>query len=145
MVDKSALGAEGTPFPLVVERGKIGEFARATHSEHPDYQSPDAVIPPIYLECMRHWADGIKDADPWPLVKIDEERGMHAEQEYIFHGPPPSAGDELTVHSRISEIYEKEGRRGGKMTFMVMVTEFRDASGKVVAEAKRTAVETEAK
>ena len=68
---------------------------------------------------------------------------MHAEQEYIFHGPPPRAGDRLLCSSRIEDIYEKQGRRGGTMTFAVMVTEFRDAeSGRLVAEARMTGVET---
>jgi len=67
---------------------------------------------------------------------------MHAEQEYVFHGPPPRAGTRLTCRSRIAEMYDKQGKRGGTLTFVVMVTEFRDPSGKLVAEAKMTAVET---
>lgn len=67
---------------------------------------------------------------------------MHAEQEYIFHGPPPRAGDRLVGSSRIERIYDKEGRKGGTLTFAVMVTEFRDAAGTLVAEARLTGVET---
>ncbi len=55
---------------------------------------------------------------------------------------PPRAGARLVGTSRIEQIYEKEGKRGGAMTFAVMVTEFRDESGKVVAEARLTGVET---
>jgi hydroxyacyl-ACP dehydratase HTD2-like protein with hotdog domain len=73
---------------------------------------------------------------------MSPERGMHAEQEYVFHGPPPRAGTRLTCRSRIAEMYDKQGKRGGTLTFVVMVTEFRDASGKLVAEARMTAVET---
>jgi hypothetical protein len=40
-------------------------------------------------------------------------------------------------------VYEKQGKRGGTMTFAVMVTEFRDESGRLVAEARMTGVETE--
>jgi hypothetical protein len=76
-------------------------------------------------------------------VKIDPQRGLHAEQEYIFYGPPPAAGTRLRCRSRIESIYDKEGRRGGKLTFAVMVTEFRDPGGKLVAEARLTGVETE--
>ena len=57
-------------------------------------------------------------------------------------GPPPRAGTRLHAKSRIEQIYEKEGRRGGKLTFAVMVTEYRDASGKLVAESRLTGVET---
>ena len=45
----------------------------------------------------------------------------------VFPGPPPAAGAELTAQTRVAEIYEKEGKRGGTMTFVVTVTEFRDA------------------
>jgi len=67
---------------------------------------------------------------------------MHAEQEYVFHGPPPRAGTTLTAQSRITEIYQKQGRRGGTLTFAVMVTEYRDETGRLVAEARLTGVET---
>ena len=45
--------------------------------------------------------------NPWELAAMDQSRGMHAEQEYIFHGPPPVAGDRLVGTSRIAEIHEK--------------------------------------
>jgi hypothetical protein len=89
------------------------------------------------------WEAAVEGANPWHLVKLDQARGMHAEQEYVFHGPPPRAGDRLFCQSRVTEVYDKEGRRGGKLTFAVMVTEFRDAAGRLVAEAKLTGVETE--
>jgi hypothetical protein len=45
-------------------------------------------------------------------VELDQQRGMHAEQEYIFHGPPPRAGTTLTAQSRITDVYQKRERRG---------------------------------
>lgn len=144
MVDKSSLGVEGATYDMHVERGKVREFARAVHADLQVHSAGDhPVIPPTFLESMRHWAEGVENANLWPRTHIDERRGMHAEQEYVFHGPPPKVGDELTVQSKITEIYDKEGRRGGKLTFVVMRTEFRDAAGKLVAEGKTTAVETE--
>ena len=78
---------------------------------------------------MFFWEREVPGANPWDKVKLDQQRGMHAEQEYVFHGPPPRAGTRLTCQSRIEDVYEKEGRRGGKLGFAVMVTEFRDESG----------------
>ena len=76
-------------------------------------------------------------------VKLDLRRLLHGGQEYVFHGPPPDAGTELTVQTRVDKIYEKEGKRGGTMTFVVTVTEFRDAdAARVVAEARTTTIET---
>jgi hypothetical protein len=143
MVDKAAQGAKGEPFRMDVERGKILEFARATKLSDPACRTGDhPVIPPTFLTTMFFWEEMASGADPWDLVKMDHKRGMHAEQEYIFHGPPPRAGTRLTARSRIDQIYEKEGRRGGTLTFVVKVTEFRDESGRLVAEARMTGVET---
>jgi N-terminal half of MaoC dehydratase len=144
MADRAAIGKEGVAFEIAIERGKIREFARATRSTHADYfEGERPVVPPMFLTTMFFWEEGVNGANPWHFVKLDQKRGMHAEQEYVFHGPPPRAGDVLVARSRIESVYEKEGRRGGKLTFAVMVTEFRDASGKLVAEARMTGVETE--
>lgn len=67
---------------------------------------------------------------------------MHAEQEYVFHGPPPRAGDRLFAKSRITDIWEKPSRSAGTLTFVKMVTEFRDEHGTLRAEAILTGVET---
>jgi N-terminal half of MaoC dehydratase len=143
MVDKASIGAKGEPFELVIERGKVREMARAVGSSHPSYvRSATPPIPPTFLTTMFFWEREVPGSNPWEKVKLDQARGMHAEQEYIFHGPPPRAGTRLLCQSRIEDVYEKEGRRGGKLGFAVMVTEFRDESGRLVAEARMTGVET---
>ena len=143
MVDKAAKGAMGTPFVVDIERGKIHEFARATQSQHAGYfEAERPAVPPTFLTTQFFWEALVPGSNPWDLVAMSQKRGMHAEQEYIFHGPPPKAGDRLYACSRIEDIFEKQGRRGGTLTFAVMVTEFRDAEGRLVAEAKLTGVET---
>jgi hypothetical protein len=77
-----------------------------------------------------------------PDVGFDRRRLLHGEQEYIFHGPLPRVGQRLAVDYRIADRYEKEGRRGGTMRFAVLVAEFRDESGALVAEQRTTFVET---
>jgi hypothetical protein len=144
MIDGKALGAEGKPFVLDVERGKVREFARAVRATHPAFFDGERPIaPPTFLTTMFFWEADVDGANPWHLVKMDQQRGMHAEQEYVFHGPPPRAGTRLYCRSRITQIFEKQGKRGGTLRFAVMVTEFRDRNGKLVAEAKMTGVETE--
>jgi hypothetical protein len=142
MADKAALGAQGVPFRMDLERGKILEFARATHTSNEAYAGDHPAIPPTFLTSMFFWEETAPGADPWDRVKMDQRRGMHAEQEYVFHGPPPRAGTKLTAVSRIDQFYEKAGKRGGNLTFVVKLTEFRDESGKLVAEARMTGVET---
>jgi hypothetical protein len=144
MIKKEALGLEGKPFALDVERGKVREFARAVRATDPAFfDGEQPIAPPTFLTTMFFWEKDVDGSNPWHALGMDERRGMHAEQEYVFHGPPPRAGDRLTARSKITEVYEKQGRRGGTLTFCVMVTEFRDASGRLVAEARLTGVETE--
>ncbi|TNE90831.1 MAG: dehydratase [Deltaproteobacteria bacterium] len=143
MVAPKSLGAEGTPFEMDIERGKIGEFARAVHAEHPDHwQGDHPVVPATFLTTQFFWEERVAGANPWALVEMSQERGMHAEQEYIFHGPPPRAGERLFARSRIAEIWEKPSRSAGTLTFVKMITEFRDAEGTLRAEAILTGVET---
>jgi hypothetical protein len=141
MVDDSAAGVTGEPFTLDVERGKIREFARATFSRNPAYLAADVpVAPATFLTTAFFWQAG--DGDPWPAVAMDQRRGLHAEQEFVFHGSPPRAGQRLTGRSRIESVTRKPGRRGGMLAFAVMVTEFVDETGRLVAEARMTGVET---
>jgi hypothetical protein len=142
-MDRSATGTVGTRFELDIERGKVREFARAVKSDNPDHLAGDhPVIPPTFLTATFHWERDVPGSNPWSLLQVDQKRGLHAEQEYRFFGPPPRAGTRLTCQSRIESIYEKQGRRGGTLTFAVMVTEFFDGAGKLVAEARLTGVET---
>ena len=144
MANSAARGTAGKPFPVRIERGKIMEFAAATRSQNPAYWADEnPVIPATFLTTQMFWSQWAgDDANPWDSVELDQVRGLHAEQEYIFHGPPPRAGVTLTAQSRITDIYSKQGRRGGTLTFAVMVTEFRDENGTLVAEARLTGVET---
>ncbi|MCW2548060.1 MAG: hypothetical protein JWN96_2520 [Mycobacterium sp.] len=130
----------GPTFEVLVERGKIREFAAAMQSENPSYQGPDAVIPPTFLASAALWAS--------PDTRMDHgfERGrvLHGEQEYIFYGPPPRAGAVLFASERLAERYEKQGKRGGVMQFAVVVMEFRDNEGRLVAEGRSTLIQREA-
>ena len=141
MANPKAVGTEGAPFRMDIERGKIREFALATGSTDPAYlEAERPVIPPTFLTTTFFWQTG--ESDPWPAVELDQRRGLHAEQEYTFFGPPPRAGTRLTCRSRITDVYTKTGRRGGELTFAVMVTDFHDETGRLVAQAKLTGVET---
>lgn len=141
MVDQSAIGATDDPFPMAIERGKVREFARATMSAQADYlDDPVPPIPPTFLTTVAFWSP--PGGSVFSKVKLDLRRLLHGGQEYTFHGPPPVAGTELSVQTRVDDIYEKEGKRGGVMTFVVTVTEFRDPAGRLVAEARSTAIQT---
>jgi hypothetical protein len=141
MVAKSSSGHVGAPFEMHIELGKIDEFARATHGVLDAYLS-GAASPPTFLQTDFFWKARHPGSDAWEQVQMSEERGMHAEQEYIFHGPPPKAGDVLIGTCRISDVTEKTSRSGARLEFVKMTTEYRDkATGELVAEAILTGVE----
>ena len=132
------VGTVGPEWEVVVERGKIREFAAAMECDLPAYQGADAVVPPTFLTSAGLWApDGAKIGHGF-----DRRRLLHGEQEYRFLGPPPRAGQVLRARDRVEDRYEKPGKRGGVMRFVVIVTEFRDQSGELVAEARATYIET---
>ena len=139
--DSAARCDEGRPWEVVVERGKIAEFAEAMLSDEPAYRGPAAIIPPTFLTTAARWAPpGVR-----VNVGFDRKRLLHGEQEYTFHAEVPAAGDVLTARERIVERFSKPGKRGGQMRFATVVTEYRDAEGTLVAEAKATFIETAAK
>ncbi len=141
-MDSSIEGRTGEPFTMVVELGKIREFARATKSRNPEYlESENPVSPVTFLQTAAFWQS--RANSPYGGAPANFERLLHGEQEFVFHGEPPRAGSVLTGQSRIERVYQKEGRRGGLMTFTEAVTEFRDEAGRLVAESKTTGIVTE--
>jgi hypothetical protein len=134
----SPVGTRGTDYEMVVERGKIAEFAAAMQSQNPAYAGPGAIVPPTFLMSGSLWAPEGAAID----VGFDRRRLLHGEQEFIFHGQPPRAGQVLTVSDQIVDRYSKPGKRGGMMRFAVVVTEYRGEDGTLVAEARKTLIET---
>jgi hypothetical protein len=135
-----AVGDRGEPFEVVIEAGKIREFARATKAHGDTWNRPAAVSPPTYLTSDRFWArpgDQVLDR-----ADVNWARILHGEQEFVFHGPPPQAGDRLTARQTVEDVFEKAGRRGGNMKFVVVLTEYRTSDGQLVAEARSTVIET---
>jgi N-terminal half of MaoC dehydratase len=140
-IDHSKVGLHDEPATMPVERGKIREFAKACFSDDPAYVDvAQPVVPPTFLTTVNFWMTASPSLRS--RVGIDLRRLLHGGQEYVFHGPPPRAGTDLTFQTRVDAIYEKEGKRGGTMTFVDLVTEFRDPAGTLVAEARSTAIET---
>lgn len=131
------IGGRGAEFEVVVERGKIREFAVAMQSDDPAYRGPDAVVPPTFLTSATQWAPESARVG----LGFDRRRLLHGEQEYVFHGPPPRAGQVLRAVEQVVDRYSKPGNRGGQMNFAVVVTEYRDPDGVLMAEARGTFIE----
>ncbi|HVV29408.1 MAG TPA: MaoC family dehydratase N-terminal domain-containing protein [Mycobacteriales bacterium] len=135
------IGRTGEPFEFVVELGKVREFAHATQTTNPEYlEGPSPVSEATFLAAAQHWQT--EKSNPLYGIPMDFKNILHGEQEYVFHGEPPRAGTALTGLQRVENVFTKEGKRGGAMRFTVIVTEFRDSTGKLVAEARGTRIET---
>ena len=144
-IDRSYIGRQGKPVTMHVEWGKIREFARAIRDDDPLYfdaqharaEAGGVWAPVTFLQTLRFWDDGRGSVRP----PFDLKRTLHGEQEYEFF-KPVLAGDTLTAVSRIVDLYEKPGKRGGIMTFCVTETDFTNQRGDVVARARQVGIET---
>ncbi len=131
-------------YQMPIEYGKVREFARAVQSKSEAHQGTNAVMPTTFLTTARlTWEPAGNSA--LSQLGFDMARVLHGEEEYEFFGPLPRAGQELQVDSRIEKQFEKPGGRGGTMRFAVVVNEFKDESGSVVALQRTTIIETEGK
>jgi hypothetical protein len=142
-MSQELVGRTGEPFTMVVELGKIREFARATKSRNPAYQGQPGdhpVSPGTFLMACEFWQH--PESRALHGVRRDFARILHGEQEFTFHGPPPHAGDVLIGTEHVDKVYEKPGKRGGTMIFTEVVTVFRDPDGRCVAETRNTTIET---
>lgn len=82
-----------------------------------------------------------KKADEKSSGGGDSARMLHAEQQYVYH-QPIRPGDELTVTTKRGNSWEKEGRRGGTMSFSEVITEYRNQQGELVVTATSVGVTT---
>ena len=142
MVDKSIVGTEMGGTTMIVERGKIREFAKAILDDNPAYEQDDPAIPPTYTMAIAHWpAPSGGGGASLSKLGLDLLRILHAGQEYEYLGEIKE-GDVLTTKSKISDLYEKEGKRGGTMTFVTSETTFTNQRGEDVLISRTILVQT---
>jgi hypothetical protein len=131
---------------MPIEWGKIREYAVATANARTEYlDNPRAPIPPTFLSTVVFW-DELAQVFETPEAEAafadsgldrDVRRLLSLEQEYVFHGPLPHAGEVLTTSGRFDRLLTKRGRRG-PMTMVHFTLEFRDADGVLRAECHYT-------
>ena len=142
MVDKSVIGTEMGGSSMIVEQGKIREFAKAILDDNPAYNVDDPPVPPTYTMAIAHWpAPQGGGGAGLSKLGLDLLRVLHAGQEYEYLGEI-KVGDKLTTRSKISDLYEKEGKRGGTMTFVTSETTFTNQRGEDVLIARTILVQT---
>lgn len=147
----------GTPFRVPVESGQIRVFARSIGDPNRTYEHADEVqhgilAPPTYLtiadhfdpEFLRRPRAGLR----WPDENLQLELGglshalFHVTQtfEYFRH---VYAGEVLAASRSEPRIWQKQGRRGGRLDFIERTTDFRDGDGELVVRSTWLDVATE--
>jgi len=143
------IGKEFPPFELPIERGKIREFAMAIGDDNPIYSDPaqaaqtefrDIIAPPTFTVTKAFWRKGASVVSE--MAGLDPRFRLHGEEEFEYY-QPILAGDLLTCRSKVTEAYEKLGKRGGKMTFIVLEFTFYNQRGEKVLVSRTTTVHTE--
>jgi len=144
-MQKSEIGNTSAPITMHIERGKIREFARAIKDDNPIYSDEEVakdrtggiMPPPTFTMTLGFWDSGPHK----PLLTYDVRRLLHGEQEFEYRAPI-YAGDVLTATTRVADVYEKQGSRGGSMTFGITETTFVNQRGEKVLISRSTVIET---
>jgi acyl dehydratase len=135
-----------------IEAGKVAEFARAIGDDNPVYRSEDAArergfraIPAPLTFTRVAVFPRYRPSDSSRLgfeLGFDVRREIHGEQAYEFERPV-FVGDVLEGKTTLTDASQREGSRGGVMTFATLETEYRDSSGDLVVTERSTVIETE--
>lgn len=161
---------DSAAFTFPVEAGHIAQFAHAIGDANPIYHDAvyasatnvgHMIAPPTFTMAAAHfdpdWPLRPHPGQPWrgsgrtPSGTIDVDEpdadapksvGLHAEQHFEYHRHL-RPGDLLTVTERDGQSWEKEGKRGGRMFFNEVITEYVDQNGAPVITARRVGVRIE--
>ncbi|MGD0274767.1 MAG: MaoC family dehydratase N-terminal domain-containing protein [Syntrophales bacterium] len=150
MVRKEMAGKKMDEFEFPVERGKIKEFASAICDPNPIYrdrayaksQGFDDVIAPVTFPVAASFHMPYDNYVLETSLKLgmDPGKSVHGTFEIIYQRPV-CAGETLRGEVVIGDIYEKEGKRGGKMTFVDMKQNFYDENNKLVITISNVFIE----
>jgi acyl dehydratase len=143
MIDRKWIGHELRASMFLIERSRLQLFANATGETRPLYTDvaaarnaglPDLPAPPTFLFAAE-LDSGANDhllADlQIPIAKL-----LHGEQGFTYH-QQAYAGDTVTVHSAISDIYDK---KDGALEFVVKSSRVFNQRNELVAELRAVLV-----
>lgn len=136
---KKVIGVESEPTTIEVEKEPIRRFAEAIGDPNPVYYDVDharklgyrsIIAPPGFHPQYCFPLKKSKAVAEGPRVRSPFTRSLNGGNEYEFF-QPIQAGDVLTMTTRVSDIYERDGRMG-KMLFIVTENVFRNQKKEMV-------------
>jgi len=139
-----AIGLGGPDFHFPVEQGKVREFAKTLFAFRPDYL--DDRYPPMFptqtVNAGYSWGYMLEDPQGTELEKVDINpmMSLDGEQEFLFPDGPPRAGEDLLSRTWVDKIWEKQGRKGGKLTFYRTRSDYKRADGSLAVINYATSV-----
>ena len=126
------IGLSGPEFAFPVELGKNREFAGALHAFQPVYNEGGnpVMFPTLPIVAGYLWGYMLEEPRGTELEKLGmaDKMSLDGEQEFLFFGEKPRAGDTLAVRTWVDDIRKRTGRRGGRLNLYRMRTDFRDAA-----------------
>jgi acyl dehydratase len=137
---------------LEIEAGKVEEFARSIKDDNPAHRDEAAAkaqgfeevpAPLTFVRTAafpRYRPDDFDDIRPFDLG-FRSEYIVHGEQEYEFERPL-YVGDVLSGEIELADVYQREGSRGGTMTFAEYRVRYWDEDGDLVVTERQTVIET---
>lgn len=139
-------GLTGPEYEVDIERGKIRDFARAMSAPLPEFMEGRTPVIPATLLVSAPYTFGYTMERPrgtvFETIDHDFSIPLHAEESFIFHGEPPRAGDRLIAQGSVESVREKQGANGGDLTFLTMLTTYKDDAGSLIAEQRSVTVTT---
>lgn len=131
MASEEFIGVSGPKYEFPIELGKQQAFSAALHAFQPEFHEGKhpVMFPTLPTTAGYNWGYMLERPGDTPLadLELDNVTTLDAEQEFIFHGEKPRAGDTLIAQTSVDDIWVKQGERGGELTFYRTLTEFWDS------------------
>jgi acyl dehydratase len=142
------IGRDLGPASFRVDASKVRELARSLYDDDPVYADEDAAraagfagipVPLTASVLAAHRSEHGAVAAALALG-LDLARLLHGESSWEYLRPL-RVGDELAGRLVVEDVTRKEGSRGGAMTLVTTLTEFRDRAGEPVLRRRDTMIE----
>lgn len=140
------IGLVGPEYEMDVERGHIRRFARAMNAPLAEFtEGRHPVIPATFLVSTAYtWGYSLERPRGTLFEQIDHDLSvsLHAGESFQYHGPLPRAGDRFRCRASLEDVKVRAGGRGGDLTFITVLTEYRNERGELAVEQRSTSVTT---
>ncbi|MCP5089064.1 MAG: MaoC family dehydratase [Rhodobacteraceae bacterium] len=130
------MGREYSQFSVLVEKGRIAQFAKSIGSENPLHFDDtvakqggyrDIPAPPTFAFTIT--LDAGQSFNVLEDMGVEKTKAVHGEQGFTYLGDI-CAGDVITGQQRITDLYDK---KNGALIFVVTETLLENQSGDAVA------------